>query len=251
VDGSPAIALRLLRSRKTAALALALSVLSGLYFLMNARTFQAFGKLVARVPTRAPLVALTFDDGPQREPVQLLLPMLAAHKAHATFFVEGRELEHDLELGRQLVAAGHELGNHSYSHERMVLKSQAFIASEIERTDRAIRAAGQRDPIYFRPPFGKKLLGLPWYLAQHDRTTVMWDIEADARARVTDASPKLVDPAVARVQPGSIILMHVMQPSRRASLRALPGILSSLNARGFRFATISELMASDHQARMR
>lgn len=213
----------------------------GLYHWMNARTFQAFGSLVARVNTRSPSIALTFDDGPLRKPVQQLLPMLAAHGAHATFFVEGRLLERDLALGRELLAAGHELGNHSYSHQRMVFKSRAFIASEVERTDRVIRAAGQREPIFFRPPFGKKLLGLPWYLAQHARTTVMWDIEPESRTGLRDPTPQLID-AAARAQPGSIVLLHVMQPSRRATLRAVPGILSSLSARGYRFVTVSELI---------
>jgi peptidoglycan/xylan/chitin deacetylase (PgdA/CDA1 family) len=214
---------------------------------MNARTFQMFGDLVAHVQTNSPVVALTFDDGPMREPVQHLLPMLAAHGARATFFVEGRLLERDLALGRKLIAAGHELGNHTYSHQRMLFKSQAFIANEIERTDRAILAAGQREPIFFRPPFGKKLLGLPWYLAEHSRTTIMWDIEPDSHADLKSPVLQHIETDAERAKPGSIILLHVMQQSRRASLRAVPVILSSLSARGYRFVTVSELIASAKQ----
>ena len=232
-----------MRRAAVIAFALGLSALS-VYFWMNARTFQAFGSLVAHVQTRSPFVALTFDDGPSRESLKHLLPMLAAHGAHATFFVEGRVLERDLSLGRELIAAGHELGNHSYSHTRMVLKSQAFIAREVERTDAAILAAGQRNPIFFRPPFGKKLLGLPWYLAAHGRTTIMWDIEPDSRADLSEGASRLIEADARRARPGSIILLHVMQPSRSASLSAVPSILSSLGARGYRFVTVSELIAS-------
>jgi peptidoglycan-N-acetylglucosamine deacetylase len=226
----------------TFSVALALAMMYGAYRWTNARTFQAFGAIIARVDTNEPLVALSFDDGPDRNTVGRLLPMLATHHARATFFVEGRVLEHEPALGRELWSAGHELGNHTYSHERMVLKSQRFIASEIERTDAAIRAAGQLGTIHFRPPFGKKLLGLPWYLAQRQRTTIMWDVEPDSDASIARSPAQIAEHVATRARPGSIILLHVMQPNRLASLQAVPTILSNLSARGYRFVSVSELL---------
>src|SRR5688500_7746414 len=93
--------------------------LIGLRALARARTFQLFGTLVARVPTEERRVALTFDDGPTTARVDTILRILAARDVRATFFVIGRDLEDHMDAGRKLVAAGHELGNHSYSHPRL------------------------------------------------------------------------------------------------------------------------------------
>ncbi|HTU61860.1 MAG TPA: polysaccharide deacetylase family protein, partial [Polyangiales bacterium] len=155
-------------------------------------------------------------------------------------------LVQDLALGRELVAAGHELGNHSYSHARMVLKSQHFIAQEIERTDRAIRAAGQTGTIHFRPPYGKKLLGLPWYLSQHKRSTIMWDVAPDDSA--TRSADQIAAEVVTGARAGSIVLLHVMHASRRASLAAVPMILRALSAQGFRFVSVSDLLREHRPA---
>src|SRR5690606_40623074 len=74
-----------------------------------------------------------------------------------------------LPISRRMVEEGHELGNHTYTHRRMVLVSPRTIRAEIEPTDSLIRAAGQRGPIHFRPPYGSRVVGLPWYLARTDR----------------------------------------------------------------------------------
>jgi len=141
---------------------LAIAMLAGLFRLARSRTVQAFGRLVPRVETNDRVVALTFDDGPAPEPMDEVLAVLASRSVHATFFVNGASLEEYPELGRHLVAAGHELGNHTYSHDRMVLKSQAAIREQVERTDGLIRRSGQSGEILFRPPYGWKLFGLPW-----------------------------------------------------------------------------------------
>jgi peptidoglycan/xylan/chitin deacetylase (PgdA/CDA1 family) len=215
-----------------------LVLLYGVNRFASARSLQMFGSIIDRVATSERVVALTFDDGPRREAVRALLPLLAAQHARATFFVEGRVIERDLTLAREIVAAGHELGNHSYSHKRMVLKSQRFIAEEIERTDQAIRAAGQVGTIYFRPPYGKKLIGLPRYLERHHRPTIMWDVEPDSGS----SAEQIAAQVVRDTRPGAIILLHVMYASRRQTLDAIPAILHGLRARGYRFASMSELL---------
>lgn len=223
---------------------IALLVLSAIAWkVSNSRTFQFFGEIVPRVETSQKVVALTFDDGPTPAATAQLLPLLRQHGARATFFVIGSELEQHLEAGRQIVEAGHELGNHSYTHQRMVLKTPAFIRDEIERTDQAIRAAGYAGEICFRPPYGKKLFLLPAYLSKTGRKTIMCDVEPDSYADVAEDADKIVAHVLERARPGSIILLHVMYESRDASLRAVPGILDGLKARGYEFKTVSELLA--------
>jgi peptidoglycan-N-acetylglucosamine deacetylase len=234
--------------RSKAALAL-LAVLiatpAGLYAtfrLARARTVQAFGHIVTRVETGERLVALTFDDGPAAEPMDEVLAVLSARGVRSTFFVNGSALEGRPDLGRRLVAAGHELANHTYSHERMVLRSPAFIRAEVERTDALIRGAGQDGPILFRPPFGWKLLGLPWYLARTGRTTVTWDIDADEPPAGHDAE-RIVAGCLARVRPGSIVLMHPWFAGREPTRRALPVLIERLQTDGYRLVTVRELLA--------
>ena len=82
---------------------------------------------ISHGPRSSNRVALTFDDGPHPETTPRVLDVLAQYNARATFFIMGSELETNLEYGRSLVAVGHELGNHTYSHKRMVLRSPEFI----------------------------------------------------------------------------------------------------------------------------
>src|SRR5215510_1281495 len=110
-----------------------------LWQISRSRTFQFFGRLVPRVETSQKIVALTFDDGPTPDATTHLLATLDQEHVRATFFVIGGELEQHLNEGKKIVAAGHELGNHTYSHERMVLVTPSFVRQEIEKTDQLIR----------------------------------------------------------------------------------------------------------------
>lgn len=135
----------------------------------KARIFQFFGALVPRVNTTEKLVALTFDDGPTPQGTREILRVLDEMQVKATFFLIGSELAQNLAEDRHRVAAGHKVGTHSYSHTRMLLVAPAFVQQEIEKTDQLIRAIGYTQPIHFRPPNGKKLFALPWYLAKTNR----------------------------------------------------------------------------------
>lgn len=225
------------------ALGMAIGALYGLWRVSDLRGWQAFGTIVPRVETREKVVALTFDDGPTPAGADSILPLLDSLGVRATFFVNGVALAERPDVGRRFVAAGHELGNHTWSHPRMLLKSQAAIRREVERTDSMIRVAGHGGPIHFRPPYGKKLLGLPWYLHRTGRTTVTWDVEPESHPEVDGNAERIAAHVLERARPGSIILLHVMFPSRAESRRAVPAIVAGLRARGYRFATVSELMA--------
>src|SRR5262245_56755180 len=211
--------------------------------ISKSRTFQFFGEIVPRINTRQKVVALTFDDGPTPGVTEELLSILNEAGVKGTFFVIGAELERNLEEGRKIVAAGHELGNHTYSHERMVLKSPSFIESEIERPDQLIRQAGYQSAIHFRPPFGKKLILLPYFLSRTSRKTIMWDIEPDSYPEIAADSNKIVAHVMEKARPGSIILLHVMYKGRGESLNAVKGVITGLNGEGYSFKTVSEMLA--------
>lgn len=215
-----------------------MAVVAGLYVLMNSRTFQVAGQLVDRVPTDEKVVALTFDDGPTARTPEILR-MLGESQVPATFYLVGEDMAAHPEYGAAIVGAGHEIGNHSYTHRRMVLVSGDTVRDEVERTDAEIRRAGYQGPITFRPPYGKKLWTLPHYLADHERTTVTWDVEPDsAGGAVREA---IVADTLAQTRPGSIILLHVMHGAE--SVAAVPEIVNGLRAQGYRFVTVAELLA--------
>lgn len=230
--------------RGVAVVVVALLSLAAIHRLARARTVQSFGRLVARVETSERLVALTFDDGPVAARLDDVLGALRSRGVQATFFVTGGDLEAAPEAGRRLVAEGHQLGNHSYSHARMVFRSQGFIRNEIERTDRLIRIAGERGEILFRPPYCWKLVGLPWFLWRAGRTTVTWDLEPDSYPEVASSPRRIADYVRDRVRPGSIVLLHVWWSSGESSRAAIPMIVDSLREDGYRFVTVRELLQS-------
>jgi peptidoglycan-N-acetylglucosamine deacetylase len=230
--------------RWTFGIALALAVVVALttsgYWLVNSRSFQLAGRLLERIDTTEKIVALTLDDGPGPMSPDVLR-ILAEVGVPATFYLNGRDLAAHPDSGKAIAAAGHEIGNHTYSHRRMVFVSPDTVAEEVQRTDDEIRRTGYRGPITFRPPYGKKLWTLPKYLADHDRTTVTWDIEPDS---ADDANAdQIVAETVDAVRPGSIILLHVMYEGRAASRAAIPPIVAALRSDGYRFVTVSDLIA--------
>ncbi len=214
----------------------------GLWQLNNSRTYQLGGELISRVQVSDSLVVLTFDDGPTPEYTDQILAILDKYEVPATFFVTGRETEQNPEEARKIVTAGHQLANHSYSHQQMILKGVDFLEEEIERTDRVIREAGFDGEIYFRPPYCKKLILLPWLLRQKNRVSVTWDVEPESYREVRDDPKKIAEHVEQRVKPGSIILLHLMYESREPSRKALPIIITNLRKKGYRFVTVSELI---------
>jgi peptidoglycan/xylan/chitin deacetylase (PgdA/CDA1 family) len=224
---------------------LMIGAILGLWQVSKARSFQLFGEIVSNVDCAEPVVALTFDDGPTRQYIDEVLSILHERKVKATFFVTGRETEINIDEARRIVAEGHELGNHSYSHSRLVLKGPNRIRDEIERTDKAIRNAGQQGSIHFRPPYCKKLLMLPWYLSRTGRITVTCDVEPESFTAISKEASLIVTHVLERVQPGSIILLHVMYDSRAESRKALPAIIDGLRERDYEFVTVSELLSKD------
>jgi len=214
----------------------------GLYRLVNARTFQVFGTLVASVPRADRVIALTIDDGPTPEGTAALLAFLGERQVRATFFVNGEFMRRYPEAGRRIVQGGHQLGNHGDTHTRFIFRSQAFMRRELEATDDAIRAAGYQGRIVFRPPYGKKLLGLPWFLRATGRITVMWNLEPDSASGVPQTPEGQAAYVSSRTTPGSILLMHAMFDASGEKRRALDLMIRALVAAGYRFVTIDELL---------
>lgn len=228
----------------TAALtsAVVLAGLYGLHRLSKARCLGWAGPVVCRVETQERVVALTFDDGPTARGVDAVLPVLRERGVKATFFLIGRETAERPDLAARLKAEGHELGNHGFSHVRMVGRPQSFYEQEIARTDALLRAAGETRPTMFRPPYGSRLWGLHVAARRSGHRVVTWDVEPDSFDLPTPEA--YAAHVLDRVRPGSIVLIHPMYGSNETARAALPLVLDGLAARGYRVGAVSELLAA-------
>ena len=214
----------------------------GLWRLSVSRTYQLFGELVSRVETNEKIVALTFDDGPKPDYTEKILDILKKEGVKATFFLVGREIRKHSEQAKEIVAHGHELGNHSFTHHRMIILGYGQVVREISDTSDAIREVGYSGPILFRPPYGKKLLVLPYYLEKIGMPSITWDLQPESYPEIANDAGRISRYVVSEARPGSIVLLHVMNKSRTASIDAVEGIIDGLRKRGYSFVTVSELL---------
>jgi peptidoglycan-N-acetylglucosamine deacetylase len=178
-------------------------------------------------------VALTFDDGPSSVQTPEILATLESLDAQATFFEEGRHVSGHEALMREILAAGDEIGNHSYHHPKYPGEA------ELAATDRRIHAATGFEPCLFRPPYGLVDGTVAAAASRNKLEMVLWSIDAGDDHH--DAAAALQAHAVHRARPGSIILMHDGGHHPQTP-KALPGIIDGLRARGFSLVTVSALL---------
>ena len=133
-----------------------------------------------------------------------------------------KEIEKHPDEAKKIVEAGHQLGNHTYSHQPMVFKTPSYIQEEIEKTDQFIPKSGYNGEIDVRPPNGKKLAGFPYYLNIHNRDTITWNLEPDT---YYSTSNDKVNDVKNNIKPGSIILMHPMYDDTGQEFQAIEGVL--------------------------
>jgi len=214
------------------------------YILMNSRTFQLFGGLTDRVQTNNKIVALTFDDGPDVGSTEGIIEILGKNEVKGTFFLTGKSIDKNKKQTEKLVEAGHQIGNHSYSHNMLVFMSPENIRNEINSTNNSIRNAGYNGEIMFRPPYGKKLVYLPYYLKQSGMKTIMWDIEPDSYGNVPGSTENIISKVTETVSPGSIIILHAMGDNV-ATRNAIEPTIKKLKADGYKFVTVEQLLRSN------
>ena len=195
------------------------------------------------VDTARPYVALTFDDGPHPELTPRLLDILRHHGVRATFYVIGRNVETYPEIARRIVSEGHEIANHSWSHPALTTLGAARLRQEIDKTNEVILRVTGRRPTNMRPPYGAINDRVRQAMFRdHGLDVIMWSVDPlDWRRPGADVvRQRLVDGAA----PGAILLAHDIHPG---TIDAMSGTISQLKAKGYGFATVSQLLAlQDH-----
>jgi peptidoglycan/xylan/chitin deacetylase (PgdA/CDA1 family) len=186
-----------------------------------------------------PFIAMTFDDGPSEKLTPELLDILAVHHIHATFFVIGQNVVHAPEILQRAVREGHEIGNHSWSHPAFGKMSDAAVRREIQKTDDAIRVAIGHSPTLLRPPYGSiTARQKQWIHSEFGYRIILWDVDPLDWKR--PGREVVMNRIVRETRPGSIILSHDIHPG---TIKAMPETFDQLQAKGFKFVTVSELIA--------
>ncbi|WP_352431499.1 polysaccharide deacetylase family protein [Pyrinomonas sp.] len=220
-----------------------------IYYATYAVRSQLLGPTIWRGDENAGAVALTFDDGPA-ESTPEILEILAAHDVPATFFMIGREVERRPTVARAVAAAGHEIGNHSYTHPIYLYCTAHRTRWELRRAQEAIANVTGVVPLWVRPPCGVRTRAYFRAACELDLVTVQWTVAGfDWKRRNASDIARTVTKALV---PGAIILLHDGDSSnrrdRRETAAALPLIISGARARGWRFVPLVELIGEAARA---
>jgi len=194
--------------------------------------------VLTRAQTQQPDVALTFDDGPHPTLTPQLLDILAAYNARATFYVIGRNAARYPDILRRIVAEGHEIGNHTWSHPSLYGVGDQAMLRELQRTSDAVQDAVGFAPVTLRPPYGNiypRQAQLVWDALQMN--TVLWSIDPLDWQR--PGSSVVASRILSQHHAGAVVLSHDIHGP---TVRAMPAVIDGLLGRGYNLVQVSEIM---------
>lgn len=190
------------------------------------------------IATARPFVALTFDDGPHPELTPRLLDILRYHGVRATFFVVGRNAELYPDIVRRIVAEGHEIANHSYTHTSLTTVGDERLRQEVCGTSDAIERITGRRPTSMRPPYGANNARVQAFLQSQGLDMVLWSVDPLDWKR---PGPEIVAQRLVQgAKPGAILLSHDIHPG---TVDAIGSAIEQLKAKGYGFATVGQLIS--------
>jgi peptidoglycan/xylan/chitin deacetylase (PgdA/CDA1 family) len=212
-----------------------------------APTGQWYGRTFTGLPRRTKQIALTYDDGPNDPHTLHLLDVLARHGVHATFFLVGGFVRQRPEIARDIVAAGHVVGNHTFTHPLLTCKSNADIRTELDDCRAALQDAIGEHSNLFRPPFGGRRPAVLRIARELGLEPVMWSVTGYD----WDAPPAaaIEGKVIKQIRGGDVVLLHdgghrQFGADRSQTVIATDHLIARYKAEGFGFATISEMMRS-------
>ena len=191
----------------------------------------------------AGLVALTFDDGPDPDWTPRVLDVLAREGVRAAFFLIGQRARRAPEIARRIAGAGHDLGNHTWSHRSLWRCGPAHTEREIQDGHTAIADAAGEPPRFFRPPWGKTNLAMFGVARQLDTPCVFWTVQPEGRRPVDPAEQ--ARRGIARARAGAIYDLHDADGVPGAGARLveyLPTLVAGLRAQGYALVPLRELL---------
>lgn len=218
-------------------------VWAAVYYLTYAVRSQILGATVWRGSGSGNSVALTFDDGPSRDTLEIL-DFLKSENITATFFLIGREVEKHPEIAQRIVAEGHEIGNHSYSHPIYLFCSPRRTRRELRKTQEIIKTVVGFAPKLARPPCGVRTRA--YFSAAKDLglQTVQWSDAGFDWQKISAAD--IAEKVLKNARSDSIILLHdgdsALKNDRRETVKSLPLIIEGLRAKNLSVAPLAALI---------
>lgn len=193
---------------------------------------------ISQCHVEGPFAAITFDDGPHGSQTPRLLKMLRDRGIRATFFLVGQCVAENPEIARQIVAEGHEIASHSWSHPLLSKMSEDSVKDQLQRTHEVIKQETGVNVTLFRPPFGGFTVNQRnWAHSTWGYQTILWDVDSLDWKHRTPAKTQAI--VLANARPGSIILCHDIH---KTTVDAMPATLDALLAKGLRLVTVSDLL---------
>lgn len=188
------------------------------------------------------LVALTFDDGPADPYTGQYLDILEKYGAHATFFMLGPQVGEYPDTVQRVISDGNQVASHTWSHKQLTKLGESDLKEELSKSFSALSQAGVTTTT-IRQPYGSINTNVWLYSGGQMSTAVFWSHDSEDWRR--PGASKIVENATKDMYSGAIILMHDGGGNREQDVEALPQIIEAWQNAGYRFVTISELMASD------
>ncbi len=185
-------------------------------------------------------IALSFDDGPHPYYTPIILDILKEYDIRATFFMVGENVGYYPAAAEAVVAAGHEIGNHTFTHRKFNLMNEHEMLREIAACEEAIASVSERRPHFIRPPEGNLNETMRRVIGALDYRIVLWDV--DTRDWAHTPPDTICRHILDTVQAGDIILMHDFIGHDSPTPEALRQVIPALLARGYRFVTVGELV---------
>jgi len=210
-----------------------------------APTGQWYGRTFTGVARGTKQLALTYDDGPNDPHTLRLLEVLAKHGVRATFFLIGRYVQQRPDVAREILKAGHAVGNHTFTHPLLTFKSDAEIRRELSDCNAALRDALGQPVNFFRPPFGGRRPAALRIARELGLDPVMWNVTGyDWNAPPAAVIEQKVSK---QIRGGDVILLHdgghrEMGADRSQTVLATDSVIAKYKSMGFEFVTIPEMM---------
>ncbi len=192
------------------------------------------------VKTDSMKIAITFDDGPHPYLTDRILEILGRYEVKATFFMVGVNVLNYPDVARNVLAAGHEVGNHTFSHSHIAKLNQNEIMKEVGLCEDALEELCEYRPHLFRPPEGAVNTYVEHCTEDQDYTLILWSL--DTRDWEHKNTEQIVQSVLSNISPGDIILMHDYIGRQSHTPEALEILLPRLMELGYEPVTVSQLL---------
>jgi peptidoglycan-N-acetylglucosamine deacetylase len=206
---------------------------------------QLYGRTFLGTPGHGKRLVLTYDDGPNDPHTPRLLDVLAKHGVKATFFMIGSYVEKRPDIARDVAAAGHEIGNHTWSHPNLIWCSSSRVRQELERTSKILSDTVGPHSTLFRTPFGGRRPASLRVVKKLGMTPIMWSVAGNDW--ILPTAEAIAQKVWSGVRGGDVILLHDGSHrgfgwDRAATVDATDLLIQRAKSEGYSFCTVGEMM---------